>query len=71
MINAIYSYIDESDPDKCKQCIDKALEFIIRLRHSYVDNDKPKPVSNYDINQEIIRQADLAGLRVGYVSLEE
>lgn len=69
-INAIYDYVYDDDPDECKKRIEHILDFNIRLRHSYVDNDKPK--SNVEIKvEEILRCADLAGLRADYVSLEE
>ena len=70
MLNSIYSYVNEaSDPAECKKCLDKVLDFAIRLRQSYVDNDKP--VTSNELNEKILRQADMIGLRVGYVALEE
>ena len=58
------------DPDECKKRLDNMLDFIIRLRHSFVDADKPKPVSKHELNMEILRRAELNELRVGYVELE-
>ena len=68
MVNAVYSYVNEADSsDECLNCLNNALEFMIRLRHSYVDNDKPK--TNLEINEELLKRADLVGLRVGYVRI--
>ena len=63
-INAIYEYVYAADPDECKKRIENILDFNIRLRHSYVDNDKQIPVSNYDINMKILQAANLAELLV-------
>ena len=71
-INAIYRYVnDADDPDECKVRLDNMLDFVIRLRHSFVDNDKPKPTSNYDINMEIFRRAELNELKIGFVELKD
>jgi len=68
VVDNVYNYLVScDDPDKCKERIDKVLEFVIRLRHSYVDNDKPK--SSMEINDEILEIAKRSGLRVGYVEL--
>lgn len=68
-VNAIYDYVYDVDPVECKNRIDKMLEFAIGLRHSFVDNDKKKPVSNYDVNMAIFHKANLSDLRVGYVRI--
>jgi len=66
-INAIYEYVNADEPDECKRRLDAMVDFIIRLRHSYVDNDKP--VSACDVNMEILRIAELEGLRVKTVEV--
>ena len=68
VINAIYEYVNADEPDECKRRLDNMVDFIIRLRHSYIDNDKP--VSAFDVNMEILRAAELAGLRVEYVEVQ-
>jgi len=67
MINSIYGYIDADDPDTVKSHLDAVVDFVIRLRHSYVDNDKP--MSTCDLNTAILRSAELDGLRVGVVRI--
>lgn len=70
MINATYSYVNEAeDPDECVTRLGKALNFMIRLHQSYVDNDKPR--TNNEINMEILQQVELSELHIPYVSLEE
>ena len=67
-IDAIYEYLYEAgDPDESKRRLDGILDFVIRLRHSYVDNDKPK--SAMDVNSEILEIAEREGLRVERVEL--
>lgn len=69
MVDAVYGYVcDHSDPDECKRRLDKTVDFVIRLRHSYVDNDRPK--TNQEVNQEIYDIAVKSGLGIGYVKLE-
>lgn len=69
-INAVYEYVNEAvDPDECKRRLDLMVDFIIRLRHSYVDMDKP--MSDHDVNMELLRVAETEGLRVAFVDLEE
>lgn len=69
MANCIYSYLNASDdPDECLRRLDCVLNFVIRLRHSYVDNDKP--MSSQEVNMDIVHQAELVGLKVKYVELE-
>ena len=68
VINAIYEYVNAENPDEVKHRIDKVLDFNIRLRHSYVDNDKPQSVS--DVNKEILRIAELKDLHVSYVPID-
>lgn len=68
VIDAIYEYLyDTTDPDDCKVRLDRVLEFVIRLRHSFVDNDKP--MSAVGVNKEILRIAELEGLRIGFVKI--
>jgi len=64
-VNAIYDYVYSVDPNVCKKNIDQMLMFIIRLHHSFVDNDKPS--SNFDVNMNILRLAELGELEVGEV----
>ena len=67
-IDAIYEYLYEAvDPDESKKRLDNILDFVIRLRHSFVDNDKP--VSAMDVNREILEIARREGLRVERVEL--
>jgi len=68
-INGIYNYLyDAENPMESKQRLDKMVNFIIDLRHSYVDNDKP--MSTYDVNMEILRQAELKSLKVCFVPID-
>lgn len=62
VVNSVYEYIDADDPDDCKKHLENVLEFVIRLRHSYVDNDKP--MSSQDVNIMILRKALEADLKV-------
>jgi len=59
-VDAVYSYVTVDDPDETKRRINNVLDFVIRLRHSYVDNDKCVSVS--DVNAEILRVAELCDL---------
>ena len=67
VISAIYEYVNAVDPDDVKKRIDKVLDFNIRLRHSYVDNDKKMSVQ--DVNMEILHVAEQSGLRVKYIPI--
>jgi len=66
-VNAIYDYVYAVDPDECKTRIEQMLNFNIRLRHSFVDNDKPS--TNFDVNMEILRLADVGELKVSEVQI--
>ena len=67
MVNSIYDYICDDDKAECKQRLDSVVDFVVRLRHSYIDNDKPK--SSMDVNREILDIALKSGLRVSHVEL--
>lgn len=69
MRNVVYSYVNEADDaDECVDRLNKALEFVIGLRQSYVDNDKP--CSNIFVNGVIKQLEDAGELKVDGVLLE-
>lgn len=70
VIDSVYEYLyDAPNPDDCKKRLDKVLEFVIRLRHTFVDNHKQQTVQ--DVNKEIMDIAALEGLYLSWVELEK
>ena len=70
VIDAVYNYLyDVTNPDDCKKRLDNVLDFVIRLRHSFVDNDKQRS-TNDDINKQILQEAEQKGLTVKHVELK-
>ena len=66
VIDEIYKWINSPDDMQvCKQRIDELLRFVIGLRHSWVDADKPMSV--VDVNNYILEVAQYEGLRVAHV----
>ena len=65
-IDGAYGYLlDVDDPDECKKRLDDMVDFMVRLRHSFVDNDKQRPVSSkHELNMEILHRATLNDLSV-------
>ena len=65
VVDEIYRYV--LSDDMSVERINNVLDFVIGLRHSYVDNDKP--MSSMQVNMEILRIAEYEGLRVHVVDI--
>lgn len=48
-VNAAYRYLEAGDT---RVQLDRMIEFVVGLHHSYVDNDKP--VSSVDVMERVV-----------------
>jgi len=63
--NVIYEYLNEpDDAEECLKRLDELVVFVIEMRHSYVDCDKPRSMSRVDVDMMILRKAVAADLSV-------